>query len=149
RVAVPVGARRRRDRAARRHQHRRRCAREHRWCAACAEHRPRGRVRREVMPDIRMRDLTMEYSSGGTAVRPFNHFELDIKTGSLALLLGASGCGKTTLLSMLASILPPTSGSIFVGDIEVTALKGADLARYRRQTVGVVFQSFNLVPSLS
>src|SRR3954468_23965648 len=102
-----------------------------------------------MMPDIRMRDLTMEYSSGGSVVRPFDHFELDLATGNLALLLGASGCGKTTLLSMLASILTPTSGSIHVGDIEVTALKGADLAAYRRRTVGVVFQSFNLVPSLT
>jgi|tagenome__1003787_1003787.scaffolds.fasta_scaffold20985222_6 putative ABC transport system ATP-binding protein len=101
------------------------------------------------MPDIRMRDLTMEYSSGGSVVRPFDHFDLDLATGNLALLLGASGCGKTTLLSMLASILTPTSGSIHVGDIEVTALKGAELSAYRRRTVGVVFQSFNLVPSLT
>ena len=101
------------------------------------------------MPDIRVRDLTMEYSSGGYVVRPFDHFDLDLSTGDLALLLGASGCGKTTLLSMLASILTPTSGSIHVGDIEVTELKGADLAAYRRRTVGVVFQSFNLVPSLT
>ena len=101
------------------------------------------------MPEIRMRDLTMEYSSGGYIVRPFDHFDLDLATGDLALLLGASGCGKTTLLSMLSSILTPTSGSIHVGDIEVTALKGADLADYRRRTVGVVFQSFNLIPSLT
>jgi putative ABC transport system ATP-binding protein len=101
------------------------------------------------MPEIRMRDLTMEYSSGGYVVRPFDHFDLDLATGDLALLLGASGCGKTTLLSMLSSILTPTSGSIHVGDIEVTALKGADLADYRRRTVGVVFQSFNLIPSLT
>ena len=101
------------------------------------------------MPDIRVRDLTMEYSSGGYVVRPFDHFDLDLATGDLALLLGASGCGKTTLLSMLASILTPTSGSIQVGDTEVTTLKGAELASYRRHTVGVVFQSFNLVPSLT
>ena len=101
------------------------------------------------MPDIRVRDLTMEYSSGGYVVRPFENFDLDLATGNLALLLGASGCGKTTLLSMLASILTPTSGSIHVGDTEVTALKGADLAAYRRHTVGVVFQAFNLVPSLT
>lgn len=101
------------------------------------------------MPDIRVRDLTMEYSSGGFAVRPFDHFDLDLATGDLALLLGASGCGKTTLLSMLASILTPTSGSIHVGDVEVTGLMGADLAEYRRRTVGVVFQAFNLIPSLT
>jgi putative ABC transport system ATP-binding protein len=101
------------------------------------------------MPDIRIRDLTMEYSSGGFAVKPFDHFELDLHTGDMALLLGASGCGKTTLLSMLASLLTPTSGSIHVGDVEVTALKGAELAEYRRRTVGVVFQAFNLIPSLT
>jgi len=101
------------------------------------------------MPDIHIRDLTMEYSSGGYAVRPFDHFDLDLCTGDLALLLGASGCGKTTLLSMLAAILTPTAGSIHVGDIDVTALKGTDLAMYRRRTVGVVFQAFNLVPSLT
>jgi putative ABC transport system ATP-binding protein len=101
------------------------------------------------MPDIRVRDLTMEYSSGGYVVRPFDHFDLDLSTGNLALLLGASGCGKTTLLSMLASILTPTSGSIHVGDVEVTGLRGAERAAYRRRTVGVVFQSFNLVPSLT
>jgi putative ABC transport system ATP-binding protein len=101
------------------------------------------------MPDIHVRDLTMEYSSGGYVVRPFQHFDLDLSTGDLALLLGASGCGKTTLLSMLATILTPTSGSIHVGDIEVTRLKGSQLAAYRQRTVGVVFQSFNLVPSLT
>ena len=132
-----------------RDQPRRRRAREPRRGAARAHDRPRRRVRGEVMPDIRVRDLTMEYSSGGYVVRPFDHFDLDLATGNLALLLGASGCGKTTLLSMLASILTPTSGSIHVGDIEVTALKGADLAAYRRRTVGVVFQAFNLIPSLT
>jgi len=101
------------------------------------------------VPDIQIRDLVMEYSSGGLMVRPFNNFELDLKSGDMALLLGASGCGKTTLLSMLASILTPTAGSIKVGDIEVTQLKGAELARYRRETVGVVFQGFNLIPSLT
>ena len=101
------------------------------------------------MPAITIRDLIMEYSSGGFVVRPFNNFDLDVETGDLALLLGASGCGKTTLLSMLASILTPTAGSIKVGDVEVTQLKGAELARYRRETVGVVFQGFNLIPSLN
>ncbi len=101
------------------------------------------------MPNIQVRDLTMEYSSGGYVVRPFDHFNVDFATGDLALLLGASGCGKTTLLSMLAAILTPTSGSIHVGDLEVTALKGSALAAYRRRTVGVVFQAFNLIPSLT
>src|SRR4029077_13627793 len=131
RFAVPVGTRRCRHSATRRNQPCGRSARKPRRSAAGADDRPCGRVRGPVMPEIRMRDLTMEYSSGGDIVRPFDHFYLDLATGDLALLLGASGCGKTTLLSMLSSILTPTSGSIHVGDIEVTALKGADLAGYR------------------
>lgn len=101
------------------------------------------------MPDIKIRDLTIEYESGGYAVRPFDNFNLDLETGSLVLLLGASGCGKTTLLSALSSLLTPTSGTVHVGDTEVTSLAGEALTRYRQVGVGVVFQGFNLIPSLT
>ena len=102
---------------------------------------------------VAVRDLGVEYSSGGYRVRPIDHLDLDIAEGELVLALGASGCGKTTLLSALASILTPTSGSIVLrhGDqtTEVTALRGAELTAYRRSSVGIVFQAFNLVPSLT
>jgi putative ABC transport system ATP-binding protein len=101
------------------------------------------------MADLHVRDLVVEYSSGGYAVRPLDGLDLEVATGELVLLLGASGCGKTTLLSALAAILTPTSGSIRVGDVEVTGLSGAALTAYRRHTVGIVFQAFNLVPSLT
>ena len=94
-------------------------------------------------------DLTVEYTSGDYVVRPLDRFTTHFESGELVLLLGASGCGKTTLLSALASILTPTSGSIRLGDLEVIGLKRAALTRYRRETVGVVFQAFNLVASLS
>ncbi|HET9728174.1 MAG TPA: ATP-binding cassette domain-containing protein [Acidimicrobiia bacterium] len=102
-----------------------------------------------VGADLKVRDLVMEYSSGGYKVRPIDGLSLDATGGELVLLLGASGCGKTTLLSVLASILTPTSGSVNVAGIEVVGLKGAALTEYRRRTVGVVFQAFNLVPSLN
>jgi putative ABC transport system ATP-binding protein len=101
------------------------------------------------MARLQVRDLTIEYSSGGYTVRPIDKFELDGSAGDLVLLLGASGCGKTTLLSVLAGILSPTSGSVLVGDTEVVGLSGARLTQYRRQQVGIVFQAFNLLPSLS
>ena len=107
-------------------------------------------VRRSVMEaDLAVRDLVIEYSSGGYPVRPIDGLDLDAASGQLVLLLGASGCGKTTLLSVLAAILKPTSGSVRIGDTEVTDLRGAALTQYRRHTVGIVFQAFNLVPSLS
>jgi putative ABC transport system ATP-binding protein len=102
-----------------------------------------------VKTGVQIRDLVVEYSSGGYPVRPINGLDLDANSGELILLLGASGSGKTTLLSILAAILTPTSGSVRVGDTEVTELKGSALTRYRRETVGVVFQAFNLIPSLS
>jgi putative ABC transport system ATP-binding protein len=82
-------------------------------------------------------------------VRPIDGLELQVPSGELVLLLGASGSGKTTLLSVLAGILTPTAGTIRFGDVEVTGLRGAALTDYRRHTVGIVFQSFNLVPSLT
>jgi putative ABC transport system ATP-binding protein len=101
------------------------------------------------MGDLSIQDLVVEYSSGGYALRPINGLHLDVAAGSLVILLGPSGCGKTTLLSCLGGILRPKSGAIKFGDVDVTALDGRELAKYRRDTVGIVFQAFNLVPSLT
>ncbi|HZP27664.1 MAG TPA: ATP-binding cassette domain-containing protein [Acidimicrobiia bacterium] len=98
---------------------------------------------------LAVRDLTIEYTSGGYRVRPISDLSIDVASGELVLLLGASGCGKTTLLSALATLLTPTAGTIHVGDVEVTGLRGPALLEYRRKTVGVVFQAFNLIPSLN
>jgi putative ABC transport system ATP-binding protein len=99
--------------------------------------------------DLRIKDLVVEYSSDRYAVRPIDGLDLDVTAGSLVILLGPSGCGKTTLLSCLGGILSPTAGRIGFGDIDVTTLDRRALAAYRRDTVGIVFQAFNLVASLS
>src|ERR1700741_4199996 len=101
------------------------------------------------MGDLSIQDLVVEYSSGGYALRPINGLNLDVAAGSLVILLGPSGCGKTTLLSCLGGLLRPKSGVIKVSGVDVTALDGRELAKYRRDTVGIVFQAFNLVPSLT
>src|SRR6185312_5368807 len=101
------------------------------------------------MGDLSIQDLVVEYSSGGYAVRPLDGFNLDVAAGSLVILLGPSGCGKTTLLSCLGGILKPTSGAIKFGEVDVTSLDAKALSEYRRETVGIVFQAFNLVPSLT
>jgi putative ABC transport system ATP-binding protein len=94
-------------------------------------------------------DLVVEYSGGGYVVRPIDNLSIDVRAGELAVLLGASGCGKTTLLSVLAAILKPRRGSVRLNGIEVTQLNGRTLNDYRRRRVGIVFQSFNLIPSLT
>jgi putative ABC transport system ATP-binding protein len=101
------------------------------------------------MADLRIKDLVVQYSSGGYAVRPIDGLNLDVGEGSLAILLGPSGCGKTTLLSCLGGILKPAEGRIEFGDIDLTKLDRRELSEYRRKTVGIVFQAFNLVPSLT
>ena len=101
------------------------------------------------MAEIAVRDLVIEYRSGDYLVRPIDGLNLEVGSGELVLLLGASGSGKTTLLSALGSILTPTSGSIRVGDTDVVGLRGRALTDYRRRQIGIVFQSFNLIPSLT
>jgi putative ABC transport system ATP-binding protein len=101
------------------------------------------------MAELAVRDLTMEYNSGEYVVRPLDHLCFDAEDGELVVVLGPSGCGKTTLLSCLAGLLSPTSGSIMFRGRDVAHLSGAALGDYRRSTVGVVFQAFNLIASLT
>ena len=101
------------------------------------------------MPGLRIQDLSIEYVQGGYSVRPVENLGTEARDGELVLLLGPSGSGKTTLLSCLAGLLTPASGRITVGETEVTALNGSALEEYRRHGVGVVFQAFNLIPSLT
>ena len=93
--------------------------------------------------------LTVEYTLGSRVSRVLDGVSFAARDGQLALALGPSGCGKTTLLSVLAGLLHPTRGRVRFADIDVGSLVGHDLLDYRRRTVGVVFQAFNLVSSLS
>jgi putative ABC transport system ATP-binding protein len=101
------------------------------------------------LADLSVRDLVVEFVHDGYVVRPLDGLTFRGNAGELVVLLGPSGCGKTTLLSCLGGILTPTSGTITLGDTDVTALRGAQLDTYRREQVGFVFQAFNLIPSLS
>jgi putative ABC transport system ATP-binding protein len=87
-------------------------------------------------------DLVVEYLHDGYAVRPLDHLGSRRPRVSSSCCSGPSGSGKTTLLSCLGGILTPTSGTIRLGDTEVTALRRRELERYRRDRVGFVFQAF-------
>ena len=103
----------------------------------------------ESRADLVVKDLTVEFTKGDYTVRPLDNMSFTVQAGSLALLLGPSGCGKTTLLSCLGGILKPTAGTIAHGATQVTTLSGQALTQYRQRGVGVVFQAFNLVASLT
>jgi len=94
-------------------------------------------------------ELVVEYVHDGYAIRPLDGLSFAAQSGEIVVLLGPSGSGKTTLLSCLGGILTPTSGSIRLGDLDVTAIKGKGLSAFRRDQIGFVFQAFNLIPSLT
>ena len=98
---------------------------------------------------IRVRGLTKTYERGGETLKVLDNLDLDIKEGSFEALMGPSGSGKSTLLNLLAGLDRPTSGSISIADVKIDQLSEGALASWRAQTVGFVFQSFNLIPVLT
>ena len=93
--------------------------------------------------------LTVAYQAAADTVVPFEDFSLTVEPGELVLLHGPSGCGKTTLLSAIGGLLTPRAGSITLGGLPITGATGKRVLQHRRDNVGIVFQAFNLVPSLS
>ena len=98
---------------------------------------------------VSIRALTKIYRQGEINVTALNQVSLDIAGGEFLTLMGPSGSGKSTLLHIIAGIDRPTSGECRVQDIDLTKLNESDLADWRNQNVGFVFQTFNLIPVLS
>src|SRR3954451_23263269 len=98
---------------------------------------------------IRLHSVTKIYGRGDGAVTALDNVSLGLASGSFAAMMGPSGSGKSTFLQCAAGLDRPTSGSIYLGEHDLSGLSEAALSRLRRETVGFVFQSFNLVPSLT
>jgi putative ABC transport system ATP-binding protein len=98
---------------------------------------------------VRVRDLVMRLASGGAPVTILDGVDLDVAPREVVAVTGPSGSGKSTLLGLIAGLDRPTAGSITVDGRDVTALDEDALARLRRDTIGYVFQSYHLIPTLT
>jgi putative ABC transport system ATP-binding protein len=98
---------------------------------------------------IRVRDLVMRLPGNGRPVTILDGVSLDVAAGEVVAVTGPSGSGKSTLLGLIAGLDTPSAGSIAVGGVEVTGLGETELARFRRRTLGFVFQSYHLIPTLT
>jgi putative ABC transport system ATP-binding protein len=94
-------------------------------------------------------DAVKVYGRGATEVRALDGVSIGFETGRLTAIMGPSGSGKSTLLHCLAGLDSLTSGSVFIGDTELSTLSDKQLTRLRRDHIGFVFQAFNLLPTLS
>ncbi len=98
---------------------------------------------------VKIRELTKLYAQGEIQVTALDRIALDIAAGEFLALMGPSGSGKSTLLHIIAGVDRPTSGECLVQGVDVTKLNESELADWRNQNVGFVFQTFNLIPVLT
>jgi ABC-type lipoprotein export system ATPase subunit len=101
------------------------------------------------VPIARLQNVVKEYRADGLPVRALDGVSLDVAAGSFVALVGRSGCGKTTLLNLAGAMDLPTSGEVFVDGVSTGQLDDAGLTHVRREKVGFIFQSFQLLPTLS
>lgn len=105
--------------------------------------------RREPVSYISFENVCKEYKTGGESVLAADHVSFEMEKGELAVVLGPSGAGKTTVLNLLGGMEKVTSGRIVVDGKEITGFSGRELTEYRRLDVGFVFQFYNLTPNLT
>jgi len=103
----------------------------------------------DSQPAIRLDHISRHYTMGEAVIRAVDDVSLDLPTGEFLALLGSSGSGKSTLLNLIAGLDRPTSGAVIASGQDLSKVSSLELARYRRQTVGMVFQSFNLLPRMT
>ena len=99
-------------------------------------------------PIVRLANVSKVYGMGDTQVTALNDVTVDFYSGEFTAIMGPSGSGKSTMMHILAGLDSLTSGRVLIESTEITALKDADLTKLRRDRIGFIFQSFNLIPTL-
>jgi len=98
---------------------------------------------------VRTKDLFKEYGMGDTILRALDGVSLDIKRGEYISIMGPSGSGKTTLFNMIGGLDRPSSGSVFIDEVDIAQLDAYELAWLRCRRIGYIFQTFNLIPVMT
>ena len=101
------------------------------------------------MAIVEFKDVSRVYRNGEHEQRALDHVNLSLDEGKFIVILGPSGAGKSTLLNMLGGLDSPTEGTILVGGKDISTLSANELAEYRAANVGFIFQSYNLIPTLT
>ena len=98
---------------------------------------------------VTCREIVKEFGAGETRTLALRGVDLDVMAGQMSLLVGQSGCGKTTLISIIAGLLNATSGSLSVLGQDIMKMSGSQLVQFRQKNIGFVFQQYNLLPTLT
>lgn len=98
---------------------------------------------------LRTENLTKTYGMGDTKVTALDNLNLSIKKGQFVSIIGSSGSGKSTLLHMLGGVDRPTEGKIYIEDTDISSMSETKLALFRRRKVGLIYQFYNLIPTLN
>ena len=107
------------------------------------------KTRRNAMAVLEVKELTKKYGEGESEVIALDHVSFSVERGEFVAIIGASGSGKSTLMNMIGGIDYPTSGSIIIDENEIQAMSEDELAIFRRRNLGIVYQFYNLIPTLT
>ena len=105
--------------------------------------------KKETKKILTIRDLVKHYNDGGSVVKAVDHIDLEVQKGDFVAIVGKSGSGKSTLLNLIGSLDRPDSGQVIIDGKNVFRMKDEQLAVFRRQKIGFIFQNYNLIPSLN
>ena len=107
------------------------------------------KTRRNAMAVLEVKELTKKYGEGESEVIALDHLTFSVERGEFVAIIGASGSGKSTLMNMIGGIDHPTSGSIIIDGNEIQVMSEDELAIFRRRNLGIVYQFYNLIPTLT